>query len=222
MTLLDILNEIDVRMPNTFGIEQKIKWLDIAQTKLYKTIGKKHTYTFVTVANQELYTLPDNIAVENISELWIADSTSVTSNYNKYTYSAERYVFNTGNIYYRSDYDGLNQIGLYPSPTVATLKCKIIYRSIPEKIDGSNLLKIPDIEEDFHEMLINDVIMRITLSGDNPDSELYENYRLEYVSMNVDAQLAKYEKEPQYPRTRDVMKRNRTRTHKQYIEYIGT
>jgi hypothetical protein len=221
MTLLDILNEIDVRMSNTFEIAQKIRWLDLAQLKLYKQIGLKKTYTFLTVDDTALYTLPDNIKVENIIDLAVASTTDDDTNYTPYAYQADRPSYSKYSSYYRSDYDGLNQIGLYPVPTTTGLSVKLLYRTKPEKIDGSNLLKIPDIDEDYHEMLILDVIMQIVLSGDNPDIDLYNNYLLQYNAMNKDVKLGEYEKEPEYPRTRDVMiKRSRYSRQKTYYEPV--
>jgi len=221
MTLLDIINEIDVRTPNTFDLLQKVKWIDLAQKKLYKFIGKKQTHTLLTVDGQELYTLPDNIKVVNITELWIAYTTSSTSEYYEYEYSGERPVYGADSVYYRSDYDGYNQVGIYPVPTTDDLKIKIIYLTIPETLDGSNMLKVPDVNEEFHEMLIADVIMTITMSGDNPDTDLYNVHAQEYNSMNSDMLLSKFDDEPQYPRTKDVMKKGKYSKHgrrKTYFE----
>ena len=227
MTVQEILNEIDTRYPNTISNAIKIGWMNLILKQIYKHIPSEHTYTFTTVANQALYTLPDYIKIENITNpILITTSDTIIdtdTTFHKYYYAGviDTIEGNFGNKlsgyrFYSATYNGLNQIGIYPVPTETGLVGKFVYKKYPTTLSEENLSAEPDIQEEWQEILIYECIIKAALSGNNPDTDIANIYIPLRNAIMRDIIDVKYQKEPEYKSTRDVMKRGRFSTYYKY------
>ena len=218
MTVQEILNEIDIRYPNTISSTIKIGWMNLILKQIYKHIPNEHTFTFPLVEGQALYDLPADIKVENIINpilLTIEDTIIDTSTrFNKYSYAGllDTLQGNFGNKlsgqrYYSANFNGLNQIGIYPVPTKTGLLCKFVYKRYPTVLTEADLTAEPDIREEWQEILVYECIIKSALSGNNPDADTANIYIPIRNALMRDITDVKYEYDPEYPSTRDVMKR---------------
>ena len=218
MTLQELLNEIDIRYPNTISSAIKIGWMNTLLKQVYKKIPNEHIYTFMTVEGQALYTLPDYVKIENIINpilLTINDSLiDSDSRFNKYSYAGlvdtiEGSFGNklSGMRYYSATFNWLNQIGLYPIPAMTGLTCKFVYKKYPGDLSENNLSEEPDIQSEWHEILVYECIIKCALSGNNPDSDTANIYIPIRNALMRDILDVKYEYDPEYPSTRNVTKK---------------
>jgi len=225
MTVQEILNEIDARYPNTISNAIKIGWMNTLLKQIYKHIPNEHTHTFTTVDGEALYTLPDYIKVENIVNpilLTVSDTIITTdTRFDKYSYAGliDTIQGNFGNKlsgkrYYSATFNGLNQIGIYPVPTETGLVCKFVYKRYPVDLSESNLSAEPDIKPEWQEILVYECIIKCALSGNNPDTDTANIYIPIRNALMRDITDVKYEYNPEYPSTRDVMKRGNFRRNR--------
>ena len=224
MTVEEILNEIDTRYPNTISTAIKIGWMNMILKQIYKHIPNEHTYTFVTIAGQALYDLPDYLKIENITNpILISVSDTIIDNdtvFNKYYYAG---VIDTlegsfgnklnGKRYYSAAYNGLNKLGIHPVPTTTGLVGKFVYKKYPVVLSENNLAAEPDIQDEWQEILIYECIIKAALSGNNPDTDIANIYIPLRNAIMRDIMETKYHKEPEYKSTKDVMKRGRFSTY---------
>jgi hypothetical protein len=204
--------------PNKFTKEVKTGWINNELNMLYREAALQNVYSFTTTEGQANYELPTYIEVQNIiSNIYITQSDTEIdedTNFNEYKYvdSYDRYL--AGNKYYRADYSGLNNIGIYPVPDTDDLIGMFIYRKRPEKLSSHVLTAQPDIKADWVDILKYKCIMMAALSGNDRDTETYNIYARLYNGLLVEIMQSRYERNQSYPRTKDVMKRGSHRRAK--------
>lgn len=140
MKLIEIIEDIDLLVPNAFSYAKKIGWINQAQRQLFHDypnfIAKKE---IPVIMGQTEYALPLDCQQSNI-EVVMVDGF-------EYIYSEVK-----ERPEYRS-YTLLDGLIIHPVPSTAgTLT--IYYKPTPVDLTSADTEKPPVIPEDFHELLV--------------------------------------------------------------------
>ncbi|MCL6479073.1 MAG: hypothetical protein K6T65_11775 [Peptococcaceae bacterium] len=202
-TIQQLLDDIDLRYPNSLTIAQKLYWMNRIQKEIFQEA--KHEappYYFTTVSGQSFYPLPSDCDPDDIIKFTI-ETKSGSNDYNPLTFrefDSDEYVASTdefctvfnGNIY------------LNPQPTVSTAgrKVYVYYNKHPAELSESNLSASPDLQEAYRDLLVFGVVRNIAQAMKNV--EIANNYASEYNVLMRKLLVEKYNKMPKYPATKDV------------------
>ena len=200
-TVVQILADIDVRLPNSFTEAQKLAFCNDIQRKLYPYIDYEQTYDFVASSSME-YSLSTNIRIDKIKAVYIADSTLATSTtvWQEHEYvgagnTLEGYQYYVPNIEHYNT-TAVNTIGLYPNSTEERYG-RIYYNSL---LPALTTTTTPSFNEEWHDIIKFGVMEIIAKSGNNPDIELANNYHREYRDMLREIKKATATKKWKRPR----------------------
>ncbi len=151
MLLKEILLDANLLVPNSISENDKVRWLNELQGQLYRDFAFPNvSSTFTAEAGINLYTLPEDCSRERI--------TSVIVGENSYEY---RTVDQDITDYCWTIIE--EKLFIHPSPKqneVAFLN----YRPRPKVMDISMQEEKPDFPEDFHEVLVYGIAVRIARS----------------------------------------------------------
>lgn len=177
-TVQELLNDIDVLLPNTFTTAQKLVWMNEAQRLLFKYMNSMEVYEFTTVADQATYNMASDCTIDLIDSVQLCTDSEITvdSIFYQYRFVPLNAEF-TGNNYYEVP-GGL--IGLYPVPEETGYNVKIFYNKRPVLLSASDLTVTPNLNEDYQPALKSYTLSKIAKAGNNPDVELANNYMIEF------------------------------------------
>lgn len=167
----DLLSDVDTRYRNTFTPAQKVTWMNLVQRQIYQAVRHDAAPTKLwTIANQALYTLPSEVVVKNIEQVVLQDQNSnyIPLQFRKITDESTYQYYSTLN----------NQLFIYPTPTQSTLEIIIYHSKIPTDLDSNKLYSKPDLDEDWHELLILGTLSRV--AGARKDAVMKNNYDSDY------------------------------------------
>lgn len=141
MNLKEILEDIDSEVPNTFATNQKVRWINDTQRRLYRRFTlPDRVDKFQTVAGVAFYPLPENCPQDRV--------TSITVDNVLYKYkggdeqaSFQFYTFIQG------------QIMLYPTPE-KVVDALVYFEPRPIDMTEDNLNTVPEFPEDYHRLLV--------------------------------------------------------------------
>lgn len=196
-TVQELLEDIDIRIPNAFTVKQKITWMNQAMRILFKYMNDTAVTTFTTVENQSTYLLPTDCLLDQILIIEITSDSVVTNQsvFVKYYFSGLLDDL-SGNKYY----DALNgNFGLNPIPDTTGYNGRIYFRKNPIYLSESNLSAVPEVNPDYQIALEYYVLSVIAKSGHNPDVELANNYTMEFnniISLMFKDKMEKQVKNP--------------------------
>lgn len=180
-TVQQIIDDIKVRVPNSFTNAQIIGWLNEGMRKLYKYMNSTTFEAFTTVANQSIYLLPENCTFDQVLEIELTTDLIVTvdSLFTSYTY-AEMFEKMQSNKFF----DGLsNNFGLYPIPTVTGWNGRIFFGNKPQLITSNDLNYIPEINEDYQDTIKYYALSIIASAGRAPNISLSNIYKIMFNDM---------------------------------------
>lgn len=210
-TIQQIINDVDNRFSNSATLSSKIEWANIVLKEIYPYVGKRKIAETLTVANQPFYKLYDStdpefelIEYDQIESITVNGEEYRPLNINEKVYP---------NCFYRVD-DTV--FGINPVPIKNNLKIHIIYRKRPDELTDTNTSAVPEIDEDFYELLKYG-IMRITAEAEQ-DMISRNNYANTYNEILRDARFKKDNDFSAYYSPTDVMpksgyrRNSRTRT----------
>ena len=224
-TIDNIIDDVDVRLPNVFTEAQKIGWINDEIRKIKRELMTEDTdSSLTTVADQVEYTLPTNIKIENIIEpIYIAQDAVITSTtvFKPYYFAKSNKVLAYGNYDLGDDvyFDFLDgKIGFYPTPTTTGLQIFINFYKTPATYTATT--DVIELEDDWLDILKFSLMRTIAMSGNNPDIELANMYGVEYNNLMSSILHDKHERKPYYPVTKDVMKKRSRMTGRTPQEII--
>jgi len=182
-TVQQILNDIRTRLPcstATFTDAVLIGWINDTQNEIWRYMASTEIYEFDTIAGQALYTLPSDCAFDMIKSVEVSSSTTIdgTESYVSYEYAGPDDEL-TGEQYY----DALGNLGLYPKPSSDSgggYSVKVTYEASPTQLSTGTLSNVPDINEEYQDILKWRVLRDIAGSGNNPDTNLVLYYQSLY------------------------------------------
>ena len=200
-TIQQILDDIKSRLPYStasFPDSQVIDWINTCQGEVYRYMASTEIYEFNTVADQALYSLSTSIAFDMIKMVQVSDSTTIdgTEGYNKYKFAGFEDEL-SGMQYYKA----LSNMGLYPTPEGTGYNVKITYESKPTSLSTNTLGTVPDINNEYQDILKFRAMKNIAQSGNAPDVELANNYQREEDSLFNKIKMDYYKRKQRIPRS---------------------
>ena len=141
MNLTEILAEIDEKYPNALSNDSKVRKINNIQNKLFRTVVKRTITTGINlIKDLSIYSI--DFSPTKIREVLVDGL--------KYEYRQLESVAGS-RFYYILDGD----LGIYPTPTADLENGILIYHyQEPAQLSASDLIVIPDLDEDFHSLLV--------------------------------------------------------------------
>lgn len=208
-TVTELLTTINLEYRNTYTDAQKVSWMNTVQDQIFQRVRHEaEPFTFTTISGESYYALPSDCDKKGIKQ--VAIETKASSG----DYDTLRYVSVESDEYFSENdefysVEGTSNLFLNPVPTAtdAGKKVYIYYNKRPAELSSASLSVTPDLEENFHELLILGVIERIARAQrEHEDKQEYER--------DFNALLREYINQyklqaPEYVKTKDVMPRRR-------------
>lgn len=187
-TVVEILADVDVRLPNSYTESWKLARLNDVQRKLGKYLEVEDTYDFLASSSMA-YGMSTDIRTENITRVYTADTTAIASVTSTAVWTLHEYLGEDdvleGNKYYIPNIDHYNttgfstEISLYPESTEIRV-ARVYYNTLLTDLTTAAAGYTPLWNSEWHDILKYGVMEIIAKSGNNPDVELANNYRAEY------------------------------------------
>lgn len=173
MTLAEILQEVDIRVPNTVSRDTKVRWVNQIQKRLYRVFRYPPAYhEFQTVPQQADYPLPADCAEDQILDV-LYDGKPIPH-------------FAPGHRiprqYAWTIYNG--QLRIEPTP-IAEDTVTIIY--FPKYQDLVADTDTPQFPEEFHELLVVGCAARVAQASG--ESQLASALSNEFTAMVSEAMI---------------------------------
>lgn len=190
MTLQDILDEIAEKYPHGLPNESVIRKINQVQNELFRTTCRvKNMAIFNLEANVFAYALP----FPRSSLL------SVVIQGREYTYQDTKHQSNNPFYYFI----GSTGLGIYPTPTEDVENgISMFYYISPEPLVSTSLESVPELDPDFHLLLVYGALVQICESFN--DVAMVNNYTAKYNGLVEEFHKANDET-PDYLVIEDVM-----------------
>ncbi len=176
MLLKEILLDANLLVPNSVSDELKVGWLNTVQRQLYRDFTFPNTSRdFPLVQGMNLYALPADCSRERITSI-IVDEV-----YYEYRTLDQDVAAHCWTIV-----DG--KLLLYPTPTsdgVAYLN----YRPAPRDMTIAMQDEKPDFPEDFHEVLVYGIAIRIARAQQNGNLAMELKANFDELSRSAEREL---------------------------------
>lgn len=213
-TIRQVIADIDRRFPNTYTNDDKMYWINDSMKQIYTDLAIPEFYSFGTIKGQNLYILPEDCVMENIKNVEISEKVKDPINNDYGAFHSLRFALRNKKMYERSYFDATNgMIGLYPAPEKSGYKINIYYSKRPKMI--TSLDDYIELDDRYASLVTYLVIRTIAMSGHNPDTEIANQYTLEYNTLLQEAKESKYEEQQKYPIIRDeIVPRLKYRRHR--------
>lgn len=205
-TVQALLDDINLRYRNTFTTDQLVKWMDMVQRQIFQDV--KHEappYNFTTLSGVQSYGLPNDCDPMGVKVISIETKTG-SGKYNPLDFirfgsnelvsdRQEFYTIVTGGLF------------LSPAPTDQTAGRNVFvyYNKRPAAISSSDLMMIPDLNEDYHELLVWGTLERIAAARKDSDSKT--NYANEFTALYQKYRDQYDNEQPEYNVTKDKLPR---------------
>ena len=167
MTLQEIIDQIDINVPNSLPLSTKIGFVNRIIEEYYRDHPVPDAvYPFITVPGQDFYELPPNCPEDRITKIVVDEKT--------YAYRdlrAPQTYFSWSIV--------AEHVQLYPRPERA-LDAFIFFRPRPEGMTESDLNTIPGFAYDFQEMLVYGGSQRVAVAMAKPDYERAAYYERQF------------------------------------------
>lgn len=202
-SLGQIITEIDesYEASSAFTTPQKIRWINKEIREVWKEMALDDVFTMPTIKDVATYELPANIEFEMIRYL---------------TVNGQSYAFRDDNqgrmpyTYYRV-LDGQQGVssyyGLYPVPNEDNLYITIGYWKRPVDLTEDDLAKVPDLRQDYLDVIIYGVLSR--MAKIRQDVDLANNYANDKAVKLQQIKQERFENMPNYPVIRNTNPRSR-------------
>jgi len=203
-TVQSILEKVDLYR-NPYSSAIKVDWMDTVQRQIFQDVPHEaEPYTFTTISGNAFYALPSDCDPMGPKTLTI-ETAAGTGRYKSLRFISNNSTERVGDNDEFYSIQGNENIFLNPEPNDQTegRRVYLVYNKRPAKLSSASLSAIPDLEEDFHELLELGVKVRIARErGEEEDQlrfqrdfdRLYQQYIKRY-KFNF----------PKYPRPLDVM-----------------
>ena len=212
-TIQELLNTIDTTYRNTYSVAQKVEWMDTVQRQIFQTVRHEaEPYIFPTVEGMSFYPLPDDCDPMGIKQVTIEKSPGSG------TYRDLRFVpvesnerLDATEEFYSIAANQDLYINPIPTEETAGRQIYVIYNKRPKPLSPNTLNQRPDLEEDFHELLVLGVLERIARArGEIDDKNMFAgDFNLlfkEYKNMYKQVK-------PEYTQMIDNLPRRRGQVH---------
>lgn len=190
MNLQEILDEIAEKYPHGMSNDSVIRKINQIQGELFRTTFRVKTMSIYNVDEGVfVYSLP--FARSNLSDV-VIDGT-------EYLYQDSKKRSNTPYYYFV----GPTGLGIYPTPEKTIVDgMSLLYYMSPTLLTVDTLTAVPDLDQDFHMLLVYGVLAQICESFN--DVAMVNNYTNKYNGLIQEFNKVNDET-PDYPVIEDVM-----------------
>lgn len=208
-TVQQLLDTINTTYRNSYSTSQKIEWMDTVQRQIFQLVRHEAIpYNFVTVSDFAYYSLPGDCDPMGIKQITIETGVGTGS------YRDLRFVSVESNEHVDSSTEfysvEANQnlfINPLPNADTAGRNVYMYYNKRPAALSSANLSATPDLEADFHELLIIGTIERIARARGEVDDK--NMFAADFNILLRDYKNMYKQVYPEYTRPRDVMPKRR-------------
>lgn len=179
--LSEILTDIDTRYPNTFTETQKVYWLNLAIKKYYK-VAPVEKVSDVTLSTSPSYlnSTSDGFRFENLLRVEYYNTTAAIATTDREEYTLFEKVGTKESKSNDHIYNSSGALGFFPPPSTVngyiTKHLLVKYYKYPDTLTTTaTTSQIPDMDEDYHEILVHACINTIAKAGINPDIDIANN-----------------------------------------------
>ncbi|MBO4898452.1 MAG: hypothetical protein J5590_09170 [Clostridia bacterium] len=195
MLLGEILNELDLMLPNPYSADEKTVFLNKTIREIKRFAGKLETYVFDANA-LNLYPLPEEIAAEDILFVSVNGREMEAENISDEGCDFY-YLLPTGFI----TFEPAPKVGDKIEITCYASKLFKTSDAFESETDFLNQETLVDEEQRF--LLLYGAMADIALATE--DAEMSNNLRSEFNALKAEAMQGKYKKRGKYPKTKIVM-----------------
>lgn len=190
MTLQEILEEISEKYPHSLSNDSVIRKINQVQNELFRTIFRVKTMAIYNLQKGVFaYNLP--FPRTNLSDVVVQGQ--------EYLYQDSKKESNIPFYYFI----GKQGIGIYPTPDKDIEQgLAFFYYDSPSQLTESDLSVVPDLDKDFHLLLVYGALVQITESYN--DVTMVNNFTSKYNGLITEFHKANDET-PDYPVIEDVM-----------------
>jgi hypothetical protein len=190
-TTVQLLADINARLPNSFSTATKLAWMNDVQRKLAKYLELETVHEFVASSSMT-YALSTSIRMDRITHVYTGDSTAIanissTTVWTEHDYAGaddvmEGYKYYTPTIEHYNTTGFSTDLGIFPESTeirVARVYYNTLLTDLTTAAGGVN----PTFKTEWHDILKFGTLETIAKSGNDPDVELANNYHTEYLGI---------------------------------------
>ena len=206
-TIVEILDDVDIRLPNTYTTSAKVGWVNDVQRKIAKYLEVQKDYSFVASSSMS-YVLSTDIRLENIRHVYTGDSTKIADISSTTIWKEHDYIGSDNTLegykYYSPTIEHFNttaystEFCLYPESTEVRV-VKVYYDTILTDLTTAAAGYTPLWNDEWHDILKYGVLEIIAKSGNNPDVDLGNNYHQEYMNILKDIKLDQLKRKNRLP-----------------------
>lgn len=168
LTLRNLIDEADIRVPNAFPDAQKVDWLNEVNAEFFDIVKIPKVTTIVTDGAASSFTIPTDCVEKNIIKVVLG------SNY--YRSMIYEDITAAQNYYY---IDNTGKISFTPKPPLGS--AIVVYNQIQTtSFISTTLTAIPDAPSEYHWIYILGLATRIAKSMN--DVNLANNYENDFKS----------------------------------------
>jgi hypothetical protein len=183
-TLQEIINFLNRKYPSHGESNANIVLdLDMIHKDIYMQLrrlsNRYDIYEFNTVANQMYYTIPQNFRIEDIEKVMVSVDAQGTT-FEEYRLRGLKDDNIDGRFYGRGADGTLFLVYDKKAINKTGLKVHLYYFVRPTDLDSSDLSQVPDLEEDYHDLLKFGIVQEIASQGHNPDIEIANYYQQKF------------------------------------------
>ncbi|WP_155985468.1 hypothetical protein [Paenibacillus maysiensis] len=190
MKIQEILDEIAEKYPHSLSNDSVIRKINMVQNELFRTTFRETVMTgYDIIEGVFAYQLP--CARSNVIDVLVNDQ--------EYLYQDIKKESNAPFYYFTE----LDELGVYPTPEEDSEGGLVIfYNREPKQLKSTELNAFPDLDKDFHSLLIYGSLVHIAESFNdvamvNNFTSKYNGYLQEFNKVNDET--------PDYPIIEDIM-----------------
>jgi len=214
-TIAQIIEDIDLRMPNVFDTARKVEWFNVALKDLYKEMGFKDMFETLTIKDQSIYFLRDDddgilqVEPELITNVTVSQSVEGTQSIE---YKAKDYDDALEyNSFSTIKADNKAYLILYPVPRTDGLKIKVFFKKRPKDYAEGDVGLVPQIDQDYYEAIKYHIMSTMAEAMD--DINKYNNLNRQYNTRLKRIMQEKAEAQVKYQTTKNVNTKYKYRTY---------
>lgn len=167
LTLNEIIEEADIRVPNSFSTPEKIDWLNQVNQEFFDVVKIPDIKTFAPTGSVSTFVLTSDVKAKNITKVRTNNTIYKSMLYENVSPGHNYFVYN----------DASNSITLTPAPKAGN--GFVVYNKIStSNYTTSDLTDTPDAPSEYHWIYILGLAERIAKAMN--DVTLANNYAADY------------------------------------------
>lgn len=167
LTITEIIEEADIRVPNSFSLPEKIDWINQVNQEFFDVVKIPDIKTFTPNGTLTAFTLENDVKAKNITKVRTNNTIYKSMLYENVNPGHNYFVYN----------DSTNSLQLTPAPKAGT--GFVVYNKIgTTNYTTGNVSETPDAPSEYHWIYILGLAERIAKAMN--DVTLANNYAADY------------------------------------------